>query len=56
MFKSQGHLYLSFIGKTAGAHSCWTVPKEIWEKYLNKTKGGDVIHSPGNTVVKHGKW
>lgn len=55
MFKSQSHLYLSFIGTTSGAHSCWTMPKKIREKYLNKKKGGDVVHSPGNTIVKNGK-
>lgn len=56
MFKSQARLYLSFIGKTAGIHSCWALPKKIWEKHLNENKGGDVIDSPGNTMVKNSKW
>lgn len=56
MFKSQAHLYLSFISKTASTHSCWAMPKKIWEKHLNENKEGDVIHSPGNTMVKNSKW
>lgn len=44
-----------YTGKTAATHSCWAMSKKIWEKHLNENKGGDVIHSPGNTMVKNSK-
>lgn len=56
MFKIQAYLYLSFIGKSAGTHSCWCMPKKKWEKQLNESKGGDAIYSPDHTMIKNSKW